>query len=72
MKKEKLIGKPVILKNVYCFNIINGCIQEGYEDVTGILEKIGENTFFGWKLSATVDGNSYELHTLSQIRPIYR
>jgi hypothetical protein len=47
-------------------------MTEGYEDVIGILEKIGSNDFFGWDISAKVDGNSYELKTLSQIQPIYR
>ncbi len=72
MRKEKLIGKKVILKNVHCMDHINGLLTEEYKDITGILEKIGGNSFFGWDISATVDGNSYQLVTLSQIQPIYR
>ena len=45
---------------------------ETFKDVTGILEKIGSNDFFGWEISATLDGNSYKLKNLSQIQPIYR
>jgi len=72
MRKDKLIGKKVTLKNVHCVEHINGLLTEEYKDVTGILEKIGDNTFFGWDLCATIDGNSYKLVTLSQIQPIYR
>jgi len=72
MRKEKLIGKKVILKNVHCMDHINGLVTEEYKDITGILENIGSNSFFGWDISATVDGNSYQLVTLSQIQPIYR
>lgn len=72
MQKEKLIGKKVVLRNVYCLELTNGLLTEECKDVTGILEKIGKNTFFGWDVSATVDGNSYKLVTLSQIQPIYR
>jgi len=72
MKKDRLIGKKVVLRNVHCFDMTNGIMTEGYEDVIGILEKIGSNDFFGWDISAKVDGNSYELKTLSQIQPIYR
>tara|TARA_R110000824_G_scaffold369729_2_gene559231 strand:- start:283 stop:501 length:219 start_codon:yes stop_codon:yes gene_type:complete len=72
MRKEKLIGKKVILKNVHCIEHINGLLTEEHKDVTGILEKIGVNSFFGWDICATVDGNSYKLITLSQIQPIYR
>lgn len=72
MKKEKLIGKKVTLRNVHCIDTVNGMIIETYKDVTGILEKVGKNDFFGWEISATLDGNSYKLKTLSQIQPIYR
>ena len=72
MNKEKLVGKKVVLKNVYCINTVNGIVEEGYEDIEGILEKVGENSFFGWDISATINGQSYKLDTLSQIRPIYK
>jgi hypothetical protein len=72
MRKEKLVGKPVILKNVFCIENIKGIIIEEYKDIEGILEKIGPNEFFGWDISATVDGQSYEIKTLSQITPIYK
>jgi len=72
MRKEKLLGKKVTLRNVHCVDTTNGLIVETFKDVTGILEKIGSNDFFGWELSATLDGNSYKLKTLSQIQPIYR
>jgi hypothetical protein len=72
MRKEKLVGKPVILKNVFCIENIRGIIVEEYKDIEGILEKIGPNEFFGWDISATVDGQSYEIKTLSQITPIYK
>lgn len=72
MNKDKFIGKKVILKNVLSIDVENGMITEGYSDVVGILEKIGKNTFFGWDICATVDGNAYKLITLSQIQPIYR
>ena len=72
MNKEKLVGKKVVLKNVYYFNMINGIIEERYEDIEGILEKVGKNNFFGWDISATIDGQAYKLDTLSQIRPIYK
>jgi len=72
MRKEKLLGKKVTLRNVHCVDTTNGLIVETFKDVTGILEKIGSNDFFGWEISATLDGNSYKLKTLSQIQPIYR
>ena len=72
MNREGLLGKKVIIRNVHCIDTINGIITENYKDVTGILEKIGSNDFFGWKLSATLNGSSYELKTLSQIQPIYK
>ena len=72
MRKEKLLGKKVTLRNVHCVDTTNGLIGETFKDVTGILEKIGSNDFFGWEISATLDGNSYKLKTLSQIQPIYR
>lgn len=72
MNRERLLGKKVIIRNVHCIDTINGIITENYKDVTGILEKIGSNDFFGWKLSATLNGSSYELKTLSQIQPIYK
>lgn len=71
MRKEKLVGKPVILKNVFCMDNINGVVIEEYKDVEGILENIGPNEFFGWDISATVDGRCYKINTLSQIMPIY-
>lgn len=72
MKRDRLIGKKVVLLNVCCFDMVNGMVTEDYQDVIGILEEIGSNDFFGWKISAKVDGSSYELKTLSQIQPIYR
>ena len=72
MNKDRLIGKKVVLRNVHCIDIVNGLTIEECRDVTGLLEKIGNNDFFGWEISAKVDGNSYELKTLSQIQPIYR
>ena len=72
MKKDRLVGKKVLLKNVYCFNNINGIITEEYKDIEGMLDKIGPNLFFGWDISATVDGTCYKLETLSQILPIYK
>ena len=72
MKKEKLVGKKVVLKNVFSIETINGVVIEEYKDITGILEKIGPNTFFGWDLSATVNGQTYQITTLSQILPIYK
>lgn len=72
MRKEKLVGKNVILKNVYCVDNHNGVITEGYRDITGILEKVGPNTFFGWELCALVNGVNYKLESLSQVQAIYR
>tara|TARA_R110000824_G_scaffold113599_5_gene263365 strand:- start:3765 stop:3983 length:219 start_codon:yes stop_codon:yes gene_type:complete len=72
MRKENLVGKKVTLINVHCIEIIDGLMVETFKDVTGILEKIGSNYFFGWEISATLDGNSYKLKNLSQIQPIYR
>tara|TARA_B100001769_G_C22112498_1_gene602347 strand:+ start:2704 stop:2922 length:219 start_codon:yes stop_codon:yes gene_type:complete len=72
MRKDKLVGKKVVLKNVFCMETINGVLVEEYKDVTGILEKIGPNNFFGWDLSATVNGQTYQIITLSQIMPIYK
>lgn len=70
--KEKLIGKKVCLTNVYCVDHIDGVVNEQYKDVTGILEKIGPNIFFGWDISATVDNVNYKIESLSQIQPIYK
>lgn len=72
MRKENLVGKKVTLINVHCIETIDGLMVETFKDVTGILEKIGSNYFFGWEISATLDGNSYKLKNLSQIQPIYR
>ena len=72
MKKEKLVGKEVLLRNVYYFNNSEGIITEEYRDIRGTLEKIGPNIFFGWDISATVDGTCYKIDTLSQIQAIYK
>ena len=69
--KKKLIGKKVCLKNVYCFDHIDGVLIEEFKDVIGVLEKLGPNNFFGWDNSATVNGVNYEIKNLSQIQPIY-
>lgn len=71
MRKEKLVGKKVLLRNVYTINHSDGIMSEGYEDIIGTLEKIGPNLFFNWDLSATVDGVSYKIESLSQIQAIY-
>lgn len=70
-RKLKLIGKRVILKNVYCAQTTKGILTEGYSDVEGILEKLGPNDFFGWDFCATLDGQMYKLDNLSQVLPIY-
>ena len=70
-RKLKLVGKKVLIKNVYNVNTKGGVIIEGYSDVEGILEKIGTNDFFGWDICVTVDGIMYKLDNLSQILPIY-
>jgi|TARA_R110000803_G_scaffold153293_6_gene218161 hypothetical protein len=72
MRKENLLGKKVTLINVHCMETIDGLMVETLKDVTGILEKLGSNDFFGWEICATLDGNSYKLKTLSQVQPIYR
>jgi len=72
MRKDKLIGKNVLLRNVYYFDNNNGVITEEYRDIVGILDKIGPNSFFGWALSATINGSCYKIETLSQIQPIYK
>ena len=72
MRKDKLVGKNVILKNVYCVDNQNGVITEEYKDITGTLKKIGPNSFFGWDLCALVNGVNYKLESLSQIQAIYR
>jgi hypothetical protein len=70
-RKLKLVGKKVLIKNVYNINTEGGVLIEGYSDVEGILEKLGTNDFFGWDICATVDGRMYKLDNLSQILPIY-
>tara|TARA_B100001758_G_C17938989_1_gene367344 strand:+ start:107 stop:328 length:222 start_codon:yes stop_codon:yes gene_type:complete len=71
-RKLKLIGKKVLLKNVYNINNEKGIMIEEYRDVEGILEKLGSNDFFGWKICATVNGRMYKIDNLSQILPIYK
>jgi len=70
-RKLKLVGKKVLLKNVYNINTDKGVIIEGYNDIEGTLEKLGTNDFFGWDICATVNGRMYKLDNLSQILPIY-
>lgn len=70
-RKLKLIGKKVLLKNVYSIKTDNGAVIESYEDIEGILEKLGPNDFFGWDICATVNGRMYKIINLSQILPIY-
>ena len=48
MRKEKLVGKVVLLRNVHCIDTTNGILNEEYKDIKGTLQKIGPNTFFGW------------------------
>jgi len=72
MRKDKLVGKKVLLKNVYYFDNSEGIITEEYRDIEGILEKIGPNLFFGWDLSATINGTCYKIESLSQIQAIYK
>jgi hypothetical protein len=69
--KLRLIGKKVCLKNVYCFEHVDGVLIEEYKDVIGTLEKLGPNKFFGWDISATVNGLNYKIENLTQIQPIY-
>lgn len=71
-RKLKLIGKKVLLRNVYSMETENGVISESYQNVEGILEKLGTNTFFGWDICATVNGRMYKIENLSQITPIYK
>ena len=70
--KLKLIGKKVLLKNVYGMSNKSGVISEGYTDIEGTLEKLGSNDFFGWEICATVNGQMYKIENLSQIMPIYK
>lgn len=70
-RKLKLIGKKVLLKNVYSLETDNGIVNESYKDIEGILEKLGPNDFFGWDICATVNGRMYKIINLSQILPIY-
>ena len=70
-RKLKLIGKNVLLKNVYSLETDNGVINESYKDIEGVLEKLDKNNFFGWDICATVNGQMYKLDNLSQILPIY-
>lgn len=72
MRKEKLVGKVVLLRNVHCIDTTNGILNEEYKDIKGTLQKIGPNTFFGWDLCALVDGVNYKIESLSQIQAIYR
>ena len=46
-RKLKLIGKKVLLKNVYTIKTDNGAVIESYEDIEGILEKLGSFNSFG-------------------------
>lgn len=71
-RKLKLIGKNVLLKNVYSLETDNGVINESYKDIEGVLEKLDKNNFFGWDICATVNGQMYKLDNLSQILPIYK
>ncbi len=71
-RKLKLLGKKVLLKNVYSIKTDNGAVIESYEDIEGILEKLGSNDFFGWSICATVNGRMYKIENLSQILPIYK
>ena len=70
--KEKLIGKKVLLRNVFSMSNEEGMVNEGYTDIEGTLEKLGSNEFFGWDLCATVNGQMYKIENLSQIMPIYK
>ena len=72
MRKEKLVGKRVLLRNVYCVDNHNGVITEEYKNIEGVLEKLGSNAFFGWEICALVNGVNYKLESLSQIQGIYR
>lgn len=71
-RKLKLIGKKVLLKNVYSLETNNGIVDESYRDIEGILTKLGTNDFFGWDICATVNGRMYKIENLSQILPIYK
>tara|TARA_B100000282_G_C31313698_1_gene301130 strand:- start:99 stop:320 length:222 start_codon:yes stop_codon:yes gene_type:complete len=71
-RKLKLIGKKVLLKNVYTIKNEEGVMTEGYTDIEGVLEKLGSNDFFGWDICATVNGQMYKIDNLSQILPIYK
>jgi len=71
-RKLKLIGKKVLLKNVYNINNEEGVMIEGYTDIEGVLEKLNKNDFFGWDICATVNGQMYKIDNLSQILPIYK
>jgi len=71
-RKLKLIGKRVVLKNVYNINNEKGIIIEGYSDIEGVLQKLSTNDFFGWDMCATVNGQMYKIDNLSQILPIYK
>ena len=70
MKEEDLIGKKVILRNVSEIEVNEGLVAEKTKDITGILEKIGSNKFFGWALSVVIDGKAYQIKRLSQIEVI--
>jgi len=71
-RKLKLIGKKVLLKNVYSLETDDGIVNESYKDIEGILDKLGPNDFFGWSICATVNGRMYKIDNLSQILPIYK
>ena len=71
-RKLKLIGKEVLLKNVYSLETEKGIVNESYTDIKGTLEKLGPNDFFGWDICATVNGRIYKIDNLSQILPIYK
>ena len=46
-RKLKLVGKKVLLKNVYNIDTDKGITTEGYTDIEGVLEKLGRNDFLG-------------------------
>ena len=71
-RKLKLIGKKVLLRHVYSMETKNGMVTESYNNIEGILEKLGPNNFFGWEVCATINGRMYKIENLSQIVPIYK
>ena len=63
--KLRLIGKKVCLKNVYCFEHVDGVLIEEYKDVIGTLEKLGPNKFFGWDRRLDILQSTVHLLVLS-------